>query len=159
MAAVLKLYLTGGASNADPDASLGGVMSSEELSETPLNNLFDDIDPDQAEVGVTEYRAIGLYNDGDADAVGIEMWFVSDSASPDTSVSVGVDATGTQSIADEEDAPDSPTISFSQPGSGSTLSLDDIEPGEERRIWFKRICGANAVNHNNDEFELAIRYA
>jgi hypothetical protein len=69
MAAVLKLYLTGGASNADPDASLGGVMSSEELSETPLNNLFDDIDPNQAEVGVTEYRALGLYNDGDADAV------------------------------------------------------------------------------------------
>jgi len=70
MAAVLELRLTGGADNDDPDASLGGVASSEEVSGTPLNNLFDDITPAEAEAGCTEYRAISIYNSGDASAVG-----------------------------------------------------------------------------------------
>ncbi len=51
MAADLIFTLTGGASNSDPDASLGGVGSSQELSGTPLNNLFDNVEPDEATSG------------------------------------------------------------------------------------------------------------
>lgn len=56
MAATLVFRLTGGASNSDPDASLGGVMSNTEISGTALNNLFDDVSPDEATSGSTEYR-------------------------------------------------------------------------------------------------------
>jgi len=158
MASVLELRLTGGADNTDPDASLGGVSSSTEISATPLNNLFDDISPSEAEAGDIEYRALSIYNSGDASAVGIELWFESNTTSDDTDVAIGVDS-GTQTIANEGTAPNDPTITFTAPTSGSPLSLTDIAASGARRIWIRRTCGASAVNHNNDEFELAIRYA
>ena len=158
MAAVLELRLTGGADNDDPDASLGGVASSEEVSGTPLNNLFDDITPAEAEAGCTEYRAISIYNSGNATAVGIELWFESQTTSEDTAVTCGVDS-GTQDIANETTAPDDPAIDFTAPTSGSPLSLTDIAASGARRLWIKRVCDALATNHNDDEFELAIRYA
>lgn len=160
MAAVLELRLTGGADNDDPDLSLGGVASSELISETPLNNLFDDITPAEAEAGCTEYRALSIHNSGDATAVGIELWFESQSSSDDTAVTCGVDS-GTQDIENETTAPDDPEITFTAPtsGTGNTLPLSDIAAGAARRLWIRRVCSASAVNHNNDEFELAIRYA
>lgn len=158
MAAELVIYLTGGAANADPDASLGGVESSEELSGTPLNNLFDDITPAEAEAGCTEYRALSIHNDGDATAVGIELWFESQTTSADTAVTVGVDS-GVQTVANETTAPSAPVIDFTAPTSGAPLSLSDILADGATRIWIKRVCDALATNHNNDEFELAIRYA
>lgn len=158
MAAVLELRLTGGADNDDPDLSLGGVASSELISETPLNNLFDDISPTEAEAGDIEYRALSIHNSGDATAVGIELWFASQTSSADTAVAVGVDS-GVQTVANENTAPSDPEISFSAPTSEATLSLTDIAAAGARRIWIRRTCGASAVNHNDDEFELAIRYA
>lgn len=74
MPAQIQLRLTGGAANADPDASLGGVMSSEQLSATALNNLFDNVSPGESEDGDTEYRAIDLYNVGDATACSIQIF-------------------------------------------------------------------------------------
>ena len=159
MAAELVVYLTGGAANDKPDLSLGGVTSSEELSAVSLNNLFDDIDPDEALAGDTEYRALSIVNDGDASAVGIEIWFVSQTTSDDTEISLGLDATATQLLANESTAPAAPAVVFTTPTSGAPLALGDLAAAAEHRIFFKRVCDPAAVNHNNDEFELAIRYA
>ena len=58
MAATLVFRLTGGASNIDPDASLGGIMSNTEISGTALNNLFDDVSPDEATSGSTDRKSV-----------------------------------------------------------------------------------------------------
>ena len=158
MAAELVLRLTGGASNADPDLSLGGVMSSENVSATALNNLFDDIEVSEALDGSTEYRAVDLYNIGDATAVGIEIWFSSLTTSTDTDIYMGLDS-GTQDIADEVTAPDDPEITFSQPDTDDRLEIDDIAAAGSQRIWFRRVCSAVAGNFANDTCGITVRYA
>ena len=57
MAAVLEYFLTGGAANADPDASLGGDTSSVNVNSTALNNLFDNVLPPEIDgVAFVDYK-------------------------------------------------------------------------------------------------------
>jgi len=157
MAASLEIRLTGGAGNSDPNASLGGVMSSTALSGTPMNNLFDNVDPDEAVAGDIEYRAVDIYNTGDAPATSVKVYTV-DTTSPDTEVNIGPDA-GTQSIVDESTAPDDPSISFGHHDSANKLSLSDIDDGAAQRLWIKRTVTALAGNMSNDLFTLKVEYA
>lgn len=159
MAASLEFRLTGGAANSDPDASLGGDMSSTEISGTALNNLFDDVDETEASAGDIEYRAIDIYNSGDANAEDVTLWIDDETDSGDTQIDVGLDA-GTQSIANEDTAPSSPTITFSHPTSeGSPLSIGMIANGSAQRVWVRRTVGSSAGNHANDLCGITVRFA
>jgi hypothetical protein len=156
MAANITFRLTGGASNSDPDASLGGVGSSQEVSATPLNNLFDDVDAGEASAGDVEYRAIDLYNGGDQAAVGVELYISTETPNANTQIDVALDST-TQSIADESTAPTG--VTFSHPLTGSRLSVSDIAVGSTQRVWLRRTVSASAPNLANDNFQLSVEYA
>lgn len=167
MAASLVWRLTGGASNSDPDASIGGVMSSNALSETALNNLFDDVSASEASAGDTEYRAVDLYNAGDATATDVDVWFSSQTSSSGTVAAIGEDATNNphasdanlETVANEGTAPASPTVTFSEATEGSPLSLDDIPAGQAARLWIRRTVSAGAGNTFNDSMTLRAQYA
>jgi hypothetical protein len=158
MAAVLEWRLTGGAGNSDPNASLGGVMSSTQVSGTALNNLFDNVDADEASAGDVEYRAIDLYNSGDAAALAVELWISTETGSTDSIIAIGEDA-GTQSIANEDTAPSAPTITFSHPLVGSKESIADISNGSAQRIWLRRTISSSASNYTNDTVTITVNYA
>lgn len=64
----VKFFLSGGAGNSDPNASLGGVMSSTEVVDNTLHNLFDYVSGTEAGAGDTEYRAIYLKNTNSVNA-------------------------------------------------------------------------------------------
>ena len=81
MAATLAFQLSGGASNSDPNASLGGTHSSVALSGTAMNNLFDDVSSGEASAGDTEYRAIDITNTGDATGTVVKIFM-----DPDTKI-------------------------------------------------------------------------
>ena len=167
MAATIVLRLTGGAVNTDPDASLGGIMSSEGVSATALNNIFDDVDPTEAETGDTEYRFIDIYNSGDAAATSVEIYISSQTSSADTSLELGQDATNNphvsgadlETLTNESTAPASPVIVFGEHPVGSKLSLSDIPAGQAARICLKRIVSAAATNTSNDTATLAVVFA
>lgn len=158
MAAELQFRLTGGASNAVPADSLGGVGSSEQLSAIALNNLFDNVEPAEAVAGDTEYRAIDIYNNGDEVATSVEFYFDAQTSSADTDLAAGLDS-GTQSIADEDIAPATPAITFTAPTEGSALSVSDIAVGGRQRVWIRRTVGAAAGNTSSDQATLAVKYA
>lgn len=167
MAATLVYRLTGGSANSDPDSSLGGVMSSEALAETALNNLFDDVEPSESSAGDTEYRALDVYNSGDATAESVAIYMSTATSSSDSVLHIGHDATNNphttawdgETIANESTAPASPTITFAERTSGSKLSLPNIPSGQAARVWFKRIISASAGNTANDLGTLAVDYA
>ena len=92
MAANLVLRLTGGASNTDPNASLGGVMSSTELVDGQLNNLYDNVSPEEASSGMTDYRALDVYNTGDATSTSVSIFLSSETPSSYTSIDLGYDS-------------------------------------------------------------------
>lgn len=156
MSATLQLRLTGGASNSDPDASLGGVMSSSQLSATAMNNLFDDVDNAERVAGDVEYRAIDIYNAGDAAATVVKAFMDAITSNADTDLAFGLDS-GTQSIADEDTAPTS--VTFANYTSASKLSISDIAAGSAQRLWIRRTVGAGAANDNNDLGTINVEYA
>jgi len=159
MAASLEIRLTGGAANSDPDASLGGTMSSETISGTALNNLFDNVSVSEASSGDTEYRAIDIYNAGDATAYAVEAWISTVSPSTDSIIAFGKDDTATQELADESTAPDSPEVTFIQHLTGSRLSIDNIAAASAQRLFLRRTISSSASNYANDGIVLTVQYA
>ena len=158
MSATLVLRLTGGASNNDPNASLGGTRSSVAVSGTAMNNLFDNVSPDEATAGDVEYRAVDLVNTGDATAVSVTAYFEPNTSSADTQLAVGSDGVeSTKSIADEGAAPAG--VSFTEPTSGAKLSLPNIPAGEGCRLFFRRTVTAGAGNTANDAATIKCEYA
>lgn len=158
MAATLGFRLTGGAANADPNASLGGVASANALSGTPLNNLFDNVSAAEAAAGDIEYRALSLHNSGNAEATLVKIWIDTDTTSASTEIDIALDA-GTQSVVDESTAPSSPALSFSHPAVGSKLSISNIAAAEAQRVWIRRTVTAGAANLANDSTTIKVEYA
>jgi hypothetical protein len=160
MAALLKMHLTGGAANADPNLSLGGVSSSVELSATALNSLFDNVSADEAAAGDVEYRAIDVKNSGDASAVGVQIYMNPATASASTELDLGIEASplgSTLSIANESTAPAG--VTFSHYNSATRLSLPDIAAPGYCRVWVRRTVTTAAPNLANDTGTLNVDYA
>jgi len=62
----IEYRLSGGTTNTDPDASLGGAMSTAVgglITSGAANNLFDDVTGDESAAGDTEYRCFYVTND------------------------------------------------------------------------------------------------
>jgi hypothetical protein len=150
MASNLFFHYTGGASNVDPDLSLGGTGSSERLATTALNNLFDNIDPDEIDTGDrTEYRAIDLYNEGDAEAHNVQFYFT-ETPNAESILAVWLDTTGTQSIANETTEPTGASGNWTTPLVGSKLELANLAVSGNHRLWIRRIVDQDADNLNED---------
>jgi hypothetical protein len=143
-AADLRLYLTGGASNSDPAASLGGVTSSVQFTDATLQNLFNNVTPAEALAGSVKYRALTFKNVSAFIAYAAVAYLSQETTSADTTVAVAYDATGTQSIVNEDTAPVG--LSFSTPLSLATgEALGDVLAGGVARVWFRRTVSAGAA--------------
>jgi len=154
MSSVLEYRLTGGAANADPDASLGGDTSSVEVSGTALNNLFDNVLPTDIDgSNHVTYRAIELLNNGDATAKHVEFYFV-DTTNSESVVAVWLDVTGTQTIGDDETEPTGASGNWTTPLVGSKLALDNLAAAAGHRLWIRRTVDEDADNLNDDLAEL-----
>jgi len=160
----IKIYLSGGTSNTDPNASLGGVISSTELTDDELHNLFAKVSASEAETGSTKYRGVYLKNENGhtltlQDAV---AYIESQTTAGDTSIEIAVadEAIDTEmaTIADEDTAPASISGSWiSATGVGSGSSVGSLDDGSYRGIWVKRIVSPSASAYGNDTAELGVR--
>ena len=167
MPANIIVNLTGGSGNTDPILSLGGVRSTTEVSASSMNNLFSNVQPAERVAGLTDYRAIDLYNSGDATATNVEVWMSVPTSSPDSVLHIGYDAVegahttawDGETIASSITAPSSPAITFAERTDGARLSLPDIPAAQAVRVWFKRIISPGAANTANDTGTFTRRYA
>lgn len=169
MAAILEYRLTGGATNTDPNASLGGVMSSTGITDGVVENLFDNITPDEASAGDTEYRAIDIYNSGDATATSVALYISSETPSAGTQIDLGVETSNSPhasdaalpTIPDESTEPTDGTapVAFTHATSASKISLVDIPAGEATRIWIRRTVAASTTNLSGDNATISVEFA
>ena len=149
IAANLAFYLTGGAGNALPAASLGGVISNTSFTDNTLQNLFANVTPAEALAGSVKYRALSFKNLAAETAYGAVIYLSQETSSADTTVAIAFDSTGTQSIVNEDTAPTG--LSFSTPLSlGAGLALGDVAASGVRRIWFKRTVTAGAAQASDE---------
>lgn len=157
MASNCIFTLTGGAANADPNASFGGDGSSVALSGTALHNLFDAVTPDDINGGDdVNYRAIDIYNNGDATAKLVQFYIV-DTTNLESIIQIWYEVAPGQTIADEDTAPSG--ASWSSPLSGSKQSINDIAAGARARIWIRRTVDEDADNLTDDTAYLYVWFA
>lgn len=147
----LKIYLTGGVSNNNPDLSLGGVTSTTELQGGVLENLFSNVGPSEAWDGSIKYRAIDFKNTSAQTAYGGLVYISTETTSADTQIDLAYD-TGTQTIPDEDTAPSSPALTFTHPLSpGGGVALGDMAAGTTKRVWIRRTVSPNASATSLDQ--------
>jgi hypothetical protein len=157
----IDFHLSGGAANSDVDASLGGAISSTEITDASLHNLFDEVDSGEASAGDTEYRCIYVKNaHGTLALQNAKVWIETQTPSGDTTIDIalageGVNGTA-ETVADESTAPSGET--FSAPANeGAALSIGNIPAGEHQAIWVRRTVSSDASAYNSDSVVLRVK--
>ena len=155
----IKVYLSGGATNTDPNDSLGGERSDTALVDNTLHNLFARVSATEAESGSTKYRGIYVRNEHGSLTLQDAIAFVSaQTTSTDTHFELGVanEITGVEmaTIANEDTAP---TISgqwVSAIGEANGSDMDSLGSDVARGLWVKRVVdpGANAFGNDTGKF-------
>lgn len=160
VASDLKIRLSGGASNSDVNASLGGAKSSTEVTDNTTHNLFDQVSGTESNAGDTEYRGVYLHNGhGSLTAQNTHVYISSNTGSADTTVDIALAGEGLnatmETIANENTAPSGET--FSAPSSYATgLDMGNIPSGQHYGLWIRRTVTAGAAAANDDS--VTIKY-
>lgn len=155
----VKLRFSGGASNAVPGSSLGGVMSSVGVTPSTLENLFDNVTPAEATAGDNEYRCIYVYNSNTTDTLNaVKVWIDPNTPATGSNIQIGLDPAGigngsstgvAATIANESTAPAGVTFSDVN-AEGAALDVGNLGPLQGIAVWFKRIITAGAVGYSGD---------
>jgi|ERR1041384_5337589 hypothetical protein len=150
----IKIFLSGGSGNTDPNASLGGVKSSTEVTDNTLNNLFDDVSGTESNAGDTEYRCVYVYNNhGTLSMQNTRVYISSNTSSADTTFDIalageGVNATA-ETVANENTAPVGESFSAPTTYAGG-LDMGTIAAGQRYGLWIRRTVTAGAAADNAD---------
>jgi hypothetical protein len=151
-----KSGAAGNSLTSTPAASLGKYISTTEITDATLNNLFDDVTGDENAASDVEYRCLFVHNaHATLTWLGVIVWIsaeVANGASAQIAIddlpdsAIGDASAQADEIADESTAPGAGVGAFSGPTSkGTGLSLGDIAPGYCRAIWVKRTAANNAA--------------
>ena len=161
----IKFYLSGGTSNSNVNASIGGAISSTEVTDNSLHNLFDKTLGTESTAGDTEYRCIYVKNThGSLELELAKIWISTNTSSPANVIAIALDGAGKGGTAetetDENVAPTGET--FSQPTAYSGgLSLDGggtgLGAGVAYPIWIRRTIAAGATAVDNVTFVLSVQ--
>lgn len=156
VASDLQYRLSGGASNTDGNASLGGAKSSTQV----MAGYFDNVSSAEAAAGDIEYRAIYVHNNhGSLAMLGARIWIQTNTPSAETNADIGAGTSAIngveQTVANEGTAPSG--VSFSAPTDfAGGIALGDIPAGQHKAVWVRRTVTAGAVAAN-DGFTLRVQ--
>jgi len=138
--------------------SLGDQISTTQITDATLGNLFDDITGDENAASEAEYRGIFVHNNHATLTYLSPVVWISAEVAGGAVAALSVDTTAAsviasaspqmKQIADENTAP--ATQTFSAPTTKATgLALGDIPPGQCKGIWIRRTA-ANTAAVSND---------
>ncbi len=156
----IEFRLSGGASNALGDASVGGAISSSVVSAS-VNALFDYVTGDESSAGDVEYRCIYVRNShATLTLYGTKIWIDTNTPSTNTSADIGLGSSAIngseQTIANENTAPTSVTFS-SAANLAAALTIGDLAPGQSKAVWIRRTVTAGAAAYANDSMSLTVK--
>lgn len=161
---LLKLSVTTGTAGnqtaqPNPNLSLGKYISTTQITDATLNNIFDDISGDENAASTVDYRCIFAHNNhATLTLLGAIAWLFSEVAGgANTAIAadniapsaVGATAAQAAQIATETTAPTG-VGAFASPTTKATgIALGDIGPGQCKAIWVRR-SATNSTALNND---------
>lgn len=155
----------GNSTAGTPATSLGGYISTTQVSGTPLDNLFADLSGDDNANSVVDYRCLFVHNNHGSLTLQTAVVWLSAIVGGGTTKTIAVDSAGITALASSPaqaavigsrtSAP-SGVGSFSAPTTkGAGLSLGNIGPGQVCAIWVKR-AAANTSALNNDGITISV---
>lgn len=152
---------TAGNQNAqgDPNASLGKYISTTQITDATLHNLFDVVSGDENAAADVEYRCIFVHN---AHATltwqNVVVWLSAETGGGATAAiavdgvaasPIGQSGAQADQVGDEQTAPSGE--SFSSPTTkGTGLSIGNLQAGYCRAIWIRRTATNSAALDNDD---------
>lgn len=142
----IKKFYSGGSSNSDPLASIGGAKSSVEVVTL---TLFDDVSAAEALAGDVEYRCIYIQNKhASLTLTAAKAFLQANTSSADTTIDIGVAAAGKNAVesavANEGTAPAG--VTFSAPANyAGGLALGNLAVDDYIGLWFRRTINAAAA--------------
>lgn len=158
-AADIQYRLSGGNGNADPNASLGGVMSATAVPAVAANNLFDNVTPTEAAAGSVEHRCFYIRNSNATDALNdVKVWMDGPTPAPGSILEIGVDpagvgdgaATGVATVIADETAVPAGVVFAEADAEGEALDVGTLAAGQVRAIWARRTIAAGAASSPAD---------
>lgn len=161
----IKWRYSGGVANTDPNACLGGVLStsaSGTIDDAVANDLWDDVSSAEASAGDTEYRGFYIKNEhGTLTYSDARIYISSNTSSPDDTVALGIAVEAVSvtmaTIANESTAPTS--VTFTTPidyaGGLALNSTTGLAAAAFRGVWVRRTVTAAAAAYTNDTHTLA----
>jgi hypothetical protein len=161
----LVAYYSGGASNDDPALSIGGVMSSEEIPDGVLQNLFPNVSFGEATSGIVRYRCFYLANDNDTDDVDdVTLWIEVQTPSATTAVAIGLDDAGigdgsSTGVATEpaDDVTEPDDVVFTAPANeGAGLVIGTLGAGDVIAVWVRLTVEEETAPLPSDAFTLRV---
>lgn len=148
----IDYFLSGGAANSDPNASLGGARSTAtEVTDNVDNNLFDDVSGAEHTAGRVEYRCVYVKNShGSLTLTGAVVWIASDTSGADSDLSIAVGTAavnGTEQgpLANETTAPSGVSWSDAAVSRATGLALGDLPAGQHKAVWLRRTISAGST--------------
>lgn len=149
----IVLALSGGSANANPNASLGGAVSSVEVVDAALHNLFDKVSSAEATAGSVEYRCVYVRNEhATLTLEDAKVFIPTNSVSADTTLAIGLGTSAIsaveQTVANETTAPAG--VTFSAPADyAAGLVIGNLAPSATKAVWIRRTVTAGAAAAND----------
>jgi hypothetical protein len=159
---LFKLSTTAGSSGnagaGTPSGSLGKYISTTQITDATLNNLFDNISGDENAASGVDYRCFFVHNNNTGLVYQSVVAYISAEVSGGANIAIGADpfasttvgSTPAQAvtIANETTAPTG--VSFTSPVTKSTgISLGDINAGFCKAIWVRRTATNSSAKSND----------
>lgn len=153
-----KVGAAGNANAGTAAGSLGKYISTTQITDATLNNLFDDISGTENAASTVDYRCIFVHNaHGSIQWQSVVAYLLSEVAGG-ANIAIGVDPTAATvigsapvqavEVANETTAPAG--VSFSSPvTSGTGIALGNIDAGKCRAIWIRRTATVSAALNND----------
>lgn len=152
----IHVRLSGGAANANPLLSLGGIKSSVEAGA----DLFDRVVEAESTNGRTECRCFYVHNaHASLTLESAVVWLAANTPSDSTVVALGLGTSllnGTEpAIAGETSTPSGVTF-VPAASAGTGIALGNIPPGQSRAVWVRRIVAQGAATAASDGAQIRI---
>lgn len=150
VASEIEFRYSGGSANTDPNAALGGAISTaggSTVDDNVANDLFDNVSSVEQAAGDTEYRGIYIKNTNASLTLQDARAYVTSFAELDIGVAVEAVSTSMATIANESTAPTS--VTFTHPATyAAGLQLNSttgLAPAAYRGLWVRRTIALGAT--------------
>jgi hypothetical protein len=161
VASDIQFRLSGGAANSDPNAALGGALSSTAVVDATLQNLFDQVSGAESAAGDIEYRCIYVRNNhGTLTLQNAKVFISTNTPATDTTIDIALGGEGdngtAEVVANENTAPVGET--FSAPSTyAAGLSLGNLAAGHSYPVWVRWTITAGAAANASDSAILTVQ--